>query len=278
MPSSAHDRAIAALKALAPLTSGYLGLSAIHIESGLTLELNEKDHFPMASTVKVAVALTVMEMEESGEIKEGEMLEVNPEDVSIEYPEVPWGGHSGASFSIANLLEMMITRSDNTSTDVLLKRIGGMETVRKFLSEKMGIKVGDEASGGEINPVYNTKGFLQLAWPELFDFNDPTPLAVKYANLDTEKPRLAALYQASLMPPNPEALDNAPRDKASPAGMAKMLAKVAKCEGVSARTKTRLFDVMERCLDKRRWRAGLPSGVKAGNKSGTIRGCQNDIG
>lgn len=169
-----------------------------------------------------------------------------------------------------------MTRSDNTATDVLLKRIGGMETVRKML-ERVGIKVGEEGVG-EINPVNNTKRFLQLSWPELFDIEDPTPVAVKYANLDVEKPRLAALYQASAMPPNPSALDDQPRDKTSPAAMVDLLTKVVACDGLSVSVKDRLLAVMERCHDKRRFRAGLPNGVKAGNKTGTIRGCQNDVG
>ncbi|KAI9029473.1 beta-lactamase/transpeptidase-like protein [Hyaloraphidium curvatum] len=270
-----RERALAALASLSRLTSGRLGVAALHLESGLSLEYNAHELFPMASTVKLPVALAVLAAEERGEIAPGELIPVEVMDVSIEYPEVVWGGHPGAAFSVANLLEMMMTLSDNTATDVLLRRIGGVAAVRKHL-ESMGMEVGD---GKEINPVSTTKEFLQRSWPELFDVEDTeTPLRDKYAKLEREQPELAERYQASRMPPNPAALDAVARDKASPAGMVKLMAKMFSGEGASAEARERITGVMSRCRDTRRFRAGMPPGVRAGNKTGTIRGCQNDIG
>lgn len=277
MPTAPLDRAQNALAALQSLTSAKVGISAVHLESGLSLQLNADDMYPMASTVKVAVAILVLEMESSGDIAANEMVTVEQEDISIEYPEVVWGGHPGASFSIANLIEMMMTRSDNTATDTLLKRIGGMRAVRSFLA-KLGLKVGSLEDGGEINPVSNTKLFLQRSYPELFDEFDPTPVTIKYANLEKGKPKLAQKYQDSLLPPNPTALDHHPRDKAKPTAMTTLLAKVFACDGISEYTKSKLLPVMSRCMDTRRFRAAFPSYIIAGNKTGTIRGCQNDVG
>ena len=39
----------------------------------------------------------------------------------------------GVKLSVANLIEPMITESDNTATDVCLKVVGGPEVVTKFL-------------------------------------------------------------------------------------------------------------------------------------------------
>jgi len=54
--SAARDAVQADIARSAAAAGGEVGISATHLESGLTLSLNAEERFPMASTFKIAVA------------------------------------------------------------------------------------------------------------------------------------------------------------------------------------------------------------------------------
>ena len=73
----------------------------------------------MASTYKVAIATAVLDRVDRGELSLDQMVDV-PNDMFVTgvvalaetFP------HPGVQLSVANLIEVMITESDNTATDV----------------------------------------------------------------------------------------------------------------------------------------------------------------
>ncbi|MGE5844787.1 MAG: serine hydrolase, partial [Syntrophaceae bacterium] len=104
---------------------GTVGVAAIHLETGRRVVFHSDEFFPMASTVKVALAAKILDMADKGQIKLTSPVPVERYEMAPEGPleDIHW--RPGLSFSVSDLLEFMITKSDNTSTDVLYRVAGG---------------------------------------------------------------------------------------------------------------------------------------------------------
>jgi beta-lactamase class A len=76
---------------------------------------------------------------EKGQVKLSDLIDVKPDlmvagDNALAEAFI----HSGLKLSVANLIELMITASDNTATDICLTLAGGREAVTKML-RRLGI-------------------------------------------------------------------------------------------------------------------------------------------
>jgi beta-lactamase class A len=103
---------------LAWLVSGKtsnLGVAALDLSTGEVVSVNGHDAFPMASTVKVAVAANYLAQVEFGRRSLQDRI----------------GGLSAAS-----LLDAMITRSDNHATDLLIRNHGGPRVIQSWLDQQ----------------------------------------------------------------------------------------------------------------------------------------------
>lgn len=93
--------------------SSDVGIAAIDLSTGESVSVRGNQRYPMASTVKVAVAATYLSYVENG-------------DRSLD--------ESIAGRSAASLMRAMLVRSDNHATDLLLRNLGGPRTVQKWLA------------------------------------------------------------------------------------------------------------------------------------------------
>ena len=91
---------------------GEFGIAALDLSTGAMVSFNGDRAFPMASTVKVAVAATYLSEVDAGRRSLGDMS----------------GG-----MSAEQLMNLMITRSDNHATDLLFGMLGGPTTVDAWL-------------------------------------------------------------------------------------------------------------------------------------------------
>ena len=92
---------------------GEFGIAAIDLDRGTMVSVNGDEPFPMASTVKIAVAAAYLAQVDHGRRSLGDRI----------------GGRSAAQ-----LLDVMMTRSDNYATDLLIRDLGGPRTVQQWLS------------------------------------------------------------------------------------------------------------------------------------------------
>ena len=92
--------------------SADVGIAAIDLATGETVSVRGDQRYPMASTMKIAVAATYLSYVETGERTLSEKI---------------------AGRSAASLMRAMIIRSDNHATDLLLRNLGGPRTVQKWL-------------------------------------------------------------------------------------------------------------------------------------------------
>lgn len=100
------------LAMLVTTKSADVGVAAIDLTTGETVSVRGNQRYPMASTVKLAVAATYLAYVDNGERSLDDVI----------------SGRSAAS-----LMRAMIVRSDNHATDLLLRNLGGPKTVQKWM-------------------------------------------------------------------------------------------------------------------------------------------------
>ena len=100
------------LVALVANKSADVGIAVLDLRSGNSVNIRGNRPYPMASTVKIAVAATYLAQVENGQRTLDHRI----------------GGSTAAS-----LMDRMIIHSDNVATDLLLKDIGGPDTVHQWL-------------------------------------------------------------------------------------------------------------------------------------------------
>lgn len=91
------------------------GIAALDLRDGSIVTVNGDTAFPMASTVKVAIAAAYLTLVDQGQRSLDETIRGR---------------------SAARLMELMIIRSDNVATDQMLATLGGPAAVQGWLSSR----------------------------------------------------------------------------------------------------------------------------------------------
>ncbi len=100
------------LAAMAAENPGEYGIAALDLATGETISFNGHEPFPMASTMKIAVAAAWLEEVDAGRRRLDEAI---------------------AGTSALGLMDAMIVRSDNRATDLLMASLGGPGAVDRWL-------------------------------------------------------------------------------------------------------------------------------------------------
>jgi beta-lactamase class A len=100
------------LSAMATENPGEYGIAAMDLETGKTISVNGNQLFPMASTMKIAVAAAYLAEVDAGRRSLDETI---------------------AGVSAGTLMDAMITRSSNSATDMLIATLGGPAPVDRWL-------------------------------------------------------------------------------------------------------------------------------------------------
>src|SRR5947207_11876819 len=198
----------AEIRRIANAAGGEVGVAAWRLDGrGPRVLLNADDAFPMASTFKVAVAGALLAKIDAGTPTLETMLPV----AQARYVESDIIAnaliHSGVSLSVHNLLELMLTHSDNTATDVLTATAGGPAAVTAWLRGQgvTGLRV-DRDTAGIVRDFFGMPTGM---------FSEALAAARK------SDPKLDERGSH----PN-AAFDNDPRDTSTPNAMAELLSKI----------------------------------------------------
>ncbi len=108
-PSRSLEQRLAAMAAENP---GEYGIAALDLSTGETVSFNGNEPFPMASTMKIAVAAAYLAEVDAGRRSLNETI----------------GGQSAQA-----LMDVMITRSSNSATDTLMNTLGGPAAIDRWL-------------------------------------------------------------------------------------------------------------------------------------------------
>ena len=127
------------LASAAEASRGRIGVAAIDLKTGRTLDVLGDQLFPMASTSKIAIAATFLEG-----VDQGRWTLTSEFPMLIPVPSRPFSSavapvREGQYLSAARLIELMLTRSNNYATDGLLRVVGGPDAVNAWV-RRAGIK------------------------------------------------------------------------------------------------------------------------------------------
>ena len=131
--SASIDRALEdQLRTIVSNSGGRIGIYAAEIDGSRKATINADQAFPMASTMKIAVAGAYLQGVDEGRLR-----------LDTSYPLRIGTGRTGAdgrvitregmSLTAQSLIELMITKSDNQATDAILAAVGGPGAVTRWL-------------------------------------------------------------------------------------------------------------------------------------------------
>ncbi len=256
---------------LSAIAGGRVGVAVVHLESGRGVYLNRGESFPMASTVKVPIAVRLLSQVDRGTLRLDSMITVKPGDLH------PGSGtltdlfaQPGVVLSVRNLMELMLRISDNSATDILLRTAGGGAAVNARLAE-LGVS-GIRADRPTVRLIADYIGVQNLP-------SDDIPIA-EFGRLSSgisDDARRVALA----------AFEKDQRDTSTPEGMARLLEQIWQRRALSEGSSALLLDIMYRCVTgAERIKGMLPPGTRVAHKTGSlapsaaIRGGRvaNDVG
>lgn len=241
---------------------GVVGVAAWRLDgTGPRILVNADQQYPMASTFKVPIAGTVLSQVDAGKLRLDQLVPIDPNMMVESEGLAETFHHPGVSVSVENLLELMLTVSDNTATDTLEKLVGGPAVVTQWVRSQgiTGLRV-DRDTAGMIRDFYGL--------PAGPSFPDSLAAGLKAnPNLEDKGDK-----------PDPK-FDADPRDTATPVAMAELLQRIYSGKALSPASTSLLRDVQQRnTTGKARIRARLPDGTVVAEKTGTIGGSVNNVG
>ena len=119
---------------IAKPVKGIVGVSIIGIEDRDTLSLNGNARLVMHSVFKFPIALTVLHLVDTGKLTMDQLIHIKKRDMlkglysplREKYP-------NGVSLPLHEVMGYMVSLSDNSACDVLLKLIGGAPRVQAYM-------------------------------------------------------------------------------------------------------------------------------------------------
>ena len=135
-PDTALEARLGAIVRGAP---GRCAIAAKHLGNGAIARINSNARIPLLSVVKLPVAVVVLDGVDQGRWALSTPITLLAQDM---HPR-GWLGdrfpRGGGPISLYKLLDAMLTRSDNTAADALMRLVGGPPTVTEWL-ERHGIR------------------------------------------------------------------------------------------------------------------------------------------
>lgn len=250
-------------KRIAGTARGRIGVALIHLESGATLDVRGHERFPMASIVKLPIAIEVLKQVAEGTLTLDRVVWLDPSDIrpccTIErrHP------NGGVSRTMRELLELAIVESDNTAADALLKLVGGADAVERRL----------RSLGFQTINVDRTEGQLLLDMAGVTNAPPPDQWTV-----ELQRRLVSEVDRESLNKGRARYLTDE-RDTATPYETAQLLGRL-QLGDLLPRTETSLLlsHMLQTTTGPRRIKGRLPPETLVAHKTGTTAVVINDAG
>jgi beta-lactamase class A len=244
----------ARLADIARLADGDVACAALNLKTGRMISLNGTLRVPMASVVKIPIAVQLLSRVDRGEIALDSLIPVDVRDTR------PGPGvlsrrmtAAGLSVSVKELVELMLTISDNTASDVALRAAGGIEAARGLLSELKSVDISIDRSIGEL-----------LADMEGIDH------AYGACSHNNWRQVTSALPVGQRRRAVQKLLADA-RDTCTAESIVRLLETIACGRALTPASTALLLDTMTQCKTaKRRLKGLLPRGARVAHKTGSL--------
>lgn len=118
-----------------------VAISVLGFENGFTFKKNAEEKMPMQSVFKFHIAAAVLDAVDKGKLSldqkilldKTNLLENTWSPLREKYPS------GGVEIPLSEVLEYTVAKSDNNGCDIMLKLLGGTQTVQRFMDSK-GVK------------------------------------------------------------------------------------------------------------------------------------------
>ena len=132
--STPLDRLRGSVERITRSVNAKWGIYVKCLETGELLELNAAEQMDTMSVIKIPLMVEVFRQMEAGKFALTDRVKLQEEEKR------PGTGvmrsfDAGAEFSIKDVITLMIIVSDNTATDMLFAKVGGVEPVNKLMAE-----------------------------------------------------------------------------------------------------------------------------------------------
>ncbi len=248
---------------IAKTVRGKTGVALIHLESGRLIVIRGDERFPMASVVKLPIALEVLTQVSEGRFLLDRSVSIDASDIrpcctlSRRYP------NGGVSRTVRELLELALLESDNTAADALLTLVGGPPPVQRRLRGLGFANINVNRSEGQL--LLDMAGVLGAPPPE-------------YWTLELQRRLVDEVPKYALNVGRERYLQDE-RDTATPYDMALFLGRLQLANLLPAVETDLLLNLMSQSTTgPRRIKGHLPADTPVAHKTGTTAIVVNDVG
>ena len=115
--------------------NGRVGVALTLLESGESVTLHGDQRFPMQSVYKLPIGMAVLNQADQGRLKLEQKVRVTRKDFVSAGQRSPIRDNypRGVEVSVRELLRLTVSESDGTTSDVLLRLVGGPQAVMSYL-------------------------------------------------------------------------------------------------------------------------------------------------
>lgn len=242
-----------------------VGAYVLDLRDGRSASLNPELGFPMASTVKVPVAVHILALVDEGTLDLTQQVLLEERDI---YKKM--GGPidtyltPGSAITVRDLLHMMLSISDNNATDILIRLGGGTQAVDARM-RRLGIH------GMRVD---------RYIWEMLAHYYGGLEASSRNPVTPTEYARLASARRSPEdYRRDKQRYNDDPRDTSTPAGMASLLRLVWEGKALRPETTALLKSILLDCrTGQARLKGMLPDGTPVAHKTGSVDDVANDVG
>ncbi|MFM2431892.1 MAG: hypothetical protein RLZZ511_3105 [Cyanobacteriota bacterium] len=106
------------------------GIMLLDLDTNAYIDINATEVFPAASTIKFPILVAFFQDVDQGKIKLTETLTMKQENIATEAGDMQYQP-VGSTFSALETATQMMVASDNTATNMLIDRLGGMNALNQ---------------------------------------------------------------------------------------------------------------------------------------------------
>lgn len=243
------------IQAIEKKNNTIIGITAIHIEENDQVTHNSNQHFFMASTIKVPIALALLHRVDENKESLNRIIKMDTKN------SVPGSGslyhifeRKKTNMSLQQILKHMMINSDNSASDTILHTVTGPKYVTQYMGA-LGFK----------NIVIN-RSILEM----FLDTNHVNHSLLKQSRPVFSWQKIFNNIPLSKKVDSWQRFERDNRDSTTPEEMAKLLVKLHKKQILSESSTDLIIKIMEQCRTGRsRIRGLLPAHVKVAHKTGT---------
>jgi beta-lactamase class A len=258
------DRLRQQIEQALPSARGDVGVAITHLETGAEVGVRAKETFPLASVFKLPILVEVYAQQRAGKLSFDETYGLKPTDQHIGSGDISVNFDlPGVTLNLRNLANLMMMVSDNSATDILLKRVGAENVTARMQTLGLnGIRV--DRTTQELILDYgghDTARLKDLSAKEL------RPLTRRGPEDEAARTAREDRYASD------------PRDQASPHEMTRLLELLWRGQVIDAQASTEILELMKRCrTGGGRIKGLLPRDTVVAHKTGSVGGTIDDVG